>query len=76
MRIGIIGAGRLGICFALLCEEAGHSVFVSDVVSKYVTNINNKEIKILFRILQSGACAWFDGRNLIPWQLRSSVIVV
>tara|TARA_B100000073_G_scaffold86031_1_gene66803 strand:- start:657 stop:1823 length:1167 start_codon:yes stop_codon:yes gene_type:complete len=44
MRIGVIGAGRLGICFALLCEEAGHSVFVSDVVSKYVTNINNKEI--------------------------------
>ena len=35
MRIGVIGAGRLGICFALLCEEAGHSLIVSDVVSKY-----------------------------------------
>ena len=23
MKIGVIGAGRLGICFALLCEQAG-----------------------------------------------------
>ena len=44
MRIGVIGAGRLGICFALLCEESGHSLLVSDVVSKYVEQINNKEI--------------------------------
>ena len=36
MRIGVIGAGRLGICFALLCEESGHSLLVSDVVSNYV----------------------------------------
>jgi len=44
MRIGVIGAGRLGICFALLCEEAGHSLIVSDVVSRYVQQINAKEI--------------------------------
>ena len=44
MSIGVIGAGRLGICFALLCEESGHSLLVSDVVSKYVEQINNKEI--------------------------------
>ena len=44
MRIGVIGAGRLGICFALLCEESGHSVIVSDVQSKYVSQLNNREI--------------------------------
>ena len=31
MKIGVIGAGRLGICLALLCEEAGYDVLVSDV---------------------------------------------
>ena len=44
MRIGVIGAGRLGICFALLCEEAGHSVIASDVNKHYVNNLSNKEI--------------------------------
>ena len=45
MKIGIIGAGRLGICFALLCEEAGHEVLVSDIREDYITDINNKKIK-------------------------------
>ena len=35
MKIGVIGAGRLGICFALLCEAAGHPVLVSDVREDY-----------------------------------------
>ena len=45
MKIGIIGAGRLGICFALLCEEAGHEVLVSDIREDYISDINNKKIK-------------------------------
>ena len=44
MKIGVIGAGRLGICFALLAESAGHDVYVSDVRSHYVDQINAKEI--------------------------------
>ena len=36
MKIGVIGAGRLGICFALLCEQAGYDVLVSDVREDYV----------------------------------------
>tara|TARA_B100000287_G_C20673948_1_gene794502 strand:+ start:2889 stop:4040 length:1152 start_codon:yes stop_codon:yes gene_type:complete len=44
MKIGVIGAGRLGICFALLCEEAGHDVIVSDVRQHYVGELNNGEI--------------------------------
>ena len=44
MKIGIIGAGRLGICFALLCEQAGYDVLVSDVREDYVKNLRNKFI--------------------------------
>ena len=44
MKIGVIGAGRLGICFALLCEEAGYEVLVSDVREDYVDALNKREI--------------------------------
>ena len=44
MKIGVIGAGRLGICFALLCEEAGYEVLVSDLREDYVESLNNREI--------------------------------
>ena len=44
MKIGVIGAGRLGICFALLAESAGHDVYVSDVRPNYVDQINAREI--------------------------------
>jgi nucleotide sugar dehydrogenase len=42
MNIGIIGPGRLGICFALLLENAGHLVIVSDIRNLYVDSINSK----------------------------------
>jgi nucleotide sugar dehydrogenase len=41
MKIGIIGAGRLGLTFALLCEKAGYEVIVSDKREDYVFNLNN-----------------------------------
>jgi len=44
MKIGVIGAGRLGICFALLCEEAGYNVLVSDIKEDYVSQLNNRKI--------------------------------
>ena len=44
MKIGVIGAGRLGICFALLCEQAGYDVLVSDIREDYVNDLNNKKI--------------------------------
>ena len=44
MKIGVIGAGRLGISFALLAESAGHDVYVSDVRPSYVAQINAREI--------------------------------
>jgi UDPglucose 6-dehydrogenase len=45
MKIGVIGAGRLGICFALLCEAAGYDVLVSDIREDYVNDLNNRIIK-------------------------------
>ena len=45
MTIGVIGPGRLGICFALLLEKVGHSVMVSDIRKSYVDSINNKNIE-------------------------------
>lgn len=42
--IGIIGPGRLGICFSLLLERAGYYVMVSDIKKSYVDSINNKSV--------------------------------
>ncbi len=44
MKIGLIGAGRLGICLALLIERAGYNVLVSDIREEYVSNLNEKKI--------------------------------
>jgi len=44
MKIGVIGAGRLGICFALLAESAGHDVYVSDINPSYVNKLTAKEL--------------------------------
>lgn len=44
MKIGVIGAGRLGICFALLCEAAGYDVLVSDIRKDYVNQLNERKI--------------------------------
>jgi nucleotide sugar dehydrogenase len=42
MKIGVIGAGRLGLTFALLCEKNGYEVLVSDIREDYVYNLNQK----------------------------------
>jgi len=44
MKIGLIGAGRLGICLALLIEQAGYDVIASDVREAYVDELQNKRI--------------------------------
>ena len=45
MKVGLIGAGRLGICLALLIERAGYNVLVSDIREEYVSSLNRKEIE-------------------------------
>ena len=44
MKIGLIGAGRLGICLALLIEKAGFDVIASDVREDYIENLKHKII--------------------------------
>ena len=44
MTIGVIGAGRLGICFALLLEKAGFTVTASDVREDYINSLRDKKI--------------------------------
>ena len=44
MKIGLIGAGRLGLCLALLMEEAGYDVIASAVRADYITSLNQKVI--------------------------------
>jgi len=44
MKIGVVGAGRLGICFALLLEKAGFQVTASDVREDYISSLQNREI--------------------------------
>ena len=45
MKIGVIGVGRLGICFALLLDRAGHNVMASDIRTNYVAALNRGEIE-------------------------------
>jgi nucleotide sugar dehydrogenase len=44
MKVGVIGAGRLGICFALLLEQAGYEVIASDIREKYVRSLQERMI--------------------------------
>ena len=44
MKVGVIGAGRLGICFALLLENAGYEVVASDIREDYVKSLQERKI--------------------------------
>ena len=44
MKIGLIGTGRLGICFALLMAEAGYDVLASDTREDYIKDLQNKKV--------------------------------
>ena len=41
MKIGLIGTGRLGLCFALLIEKAGYEVLASDNRKDYINDIRH-----------------------------------
>jgi len=43
--LGVIGIGKLGICFALNAERKGYAVHGVDVSEEYVGQINNKSLK-------------------------------
>ncbi len=43
-KTGIIGIGKLGICFALNLEKAGYSVVGVDIDENYIAQLNEKKI--------------------------------
>jgi UDPglucose 6-dehydrogenase len=43
-RIGIIGVGKLGLCFALNLEKAGFEVYGVDISEEYVNLLNTKRL--------------------------------
>ncbi|HWB64501.1 MAG TPA: nucleotide sugar dehydrogenase [Chitinophagales bacterium] len=45
MKIGVLGIGRLGICFALNLERTGYTVCGVDIAEAYVESINNKTLQ-------------------------------
>lgn len=44
-RIGVIGIGKLGVCFALNLERKGYEVIGADIHDEYVDSINRKTLK-------------------------------
>ena len=47
MKIGLIGAGRLGICLALLIEQEGYHVIASDIREDYINDLQIKRLILL-----------------------------
>lgn len=41
-RIGVIGIGRLGLSFALLCEQSGYTVVGHDIRKEHIESLNNR----------------------------------
>lgn len=46
-KISVFGIGKLGICFALLCEKAGYGVMGCDNREQYVNALNRREINTI-----------------------------
>lgn len=44
MKIGVIGVGRLGICFALLLDRGGYQIIGCDIRANYVAALNHRNI--------------------------------
>ena len=42
MKVGIIGCDIIGLSFALLCEEQGHEVLITDENEDFIFNLNQK----------------------------------
>jgi nucleotide sugar dehydrogenase len=70
MKIGVIGVGRLGICFALLLDQARHEVIASDIRTNYVASLNRRQItttepNVAEMLTNSNIAFTTDTRNVI-----------
>ena len=63
MKIGILGAGRLGICFALLLEKAGcFALVLEKIPAKLATQVAEK---LSIPVIGIGAGSGVDGQVLV-----------
>lgn len=79
MQIGIIGVGRLGICFGLLLAQAGYRVRGSDIRRDYVEGLRRREINTHepeVQELLSGADNFTAHHDLAEIVIPSDIIYV
>ena len=69
MKIGIIGSGKLGICLALLYDQAGHIVHVSDKDKNLIYKIKNKKLKTSEPSVEK----LLESSNLLVWEKNNQV---
>ena len=69
MEIGIIGSGKLGICLALLYDQAGHIVHVSDKDKNLIYKIKNKKLKTSEPSVEK----LLESSNLLVWEKNNQV---
>ena len=75
MKIGLIGAGRLGICLALLIEKAGYNVRASDNREDYIRNLQKGIINTAEPDVQQYLCLLYTSpspRDLLKSRMPSS----
>ena len=69
MKIGLIGAGRLGLCLALLMDKAGYSIIASDVREDYIDDLQQGKVittePLVGQYLESARRIEFTTDNLI-----------
>jgi len=77
-KIGVIGIGKLGLCFALNLAEAGYEVLGIDLDEQYVAQLNNKQIESeepgLKELLQNSTN--FRASNKLSQALQSEIDVL
>ena len=71
MKIGLIGAGRLGICLALLINESGYEVLASDVREDYVNDVQNKK----FGTVEPGVQEFLENSRNIDFTTDNNKVI-
>ena len=70
-NIGVIGIGRLGLSFALVCAKHGYQVFGSDIHQDYVNSLNTK----LYRSSEPGINECIDSVDQFVATVHTSIPV-
>lgn len=77
MNIGVVGLGKLGLCFALGIEKSGHCVFGVDISLECCTDINTKKLNSFepqvkeYLLLSEN----FEARTDLSWAVDNCKII-